>query len=298
MKTIRMDLNCFHTKVEILDQRTTFLEEKLNNAEYWGPDIWHLKQKVIDLEDRARRNNIRFYGIPEKMEVNNDVKNLLLTLIPRLLNISFEHPLELQRAHRIRSRTSTSTLESRPRSIIACLLRHEQVRQILTAARKPGPYDLEGHKVFIAADFSTETNAKRKAFLQLRLRLRKWDIKYGLLEPATMWITMDGNSRYYTEPEDLVCFLDSLDDQHMDSTPLDKTSMNSPLQLQKDPQSHCTGRLHVRTFRKQFDRDKAVHCVKSLTQENPRDKSRSPLKSPTSFNKVTDAQPSTINSSS
>ncbi|KAJ1192086.1 hypothetical protein NDU88_001398 [Pleurodeles waltl] len=160
MKTIRMDLNCFHTKVEILDQRTTFLEEKLDNAEYWGPDIWHLKQKVIDLEDRARRNNIRFYGIPEKMEVNNDVKNLLLTLIPRLLNISFEHPLELQRAHRIRSRTSTSTLESRPRSIIACLLRHEQVRQILTAARKHGPYDLEGNKVFIAADFSTETNAK------------------------------------------------------------------------------------------------------------------------------------------
>ncbi|KAJ1203392.1 hypothetical protein NDU88_007179 [Pleurodeles waltl] len=249
MKTIRMDLNSFHTKVEILDQRTTFLEEKLDNAEYWGPDIWHLKQKVIDLEDRARRNNIHFYGIPEKMEVNNDVKNLLLTLIPRLLNISFVHPFELQRAHRIRSRTSTSTLASRPRSIIACLLRHEQVRQILTAARKHGPYDLEGHKVFIAADFSAETNAKLKAFPQLRPRLRKGDIKYGLLEPATMWITMDVNSRDYTEPEDLVRFLDSLDEQHMDSAPPDKTSMNSPLQLQKDPQSHCTSRLHVRTLR-------------------------------------------------
>ncbi|KAJ1194821.1 hypothetical protein NDU88_004106 [Pleurodeles waltl] len=231
MKTIRMDLNSFHTKVEILDKRTIFLEEKLDNVEYWGTDIWHLKQKVIDLEDRAQRNNICFYGIPEKMEVNNDVKNLLLTLILWLLNISFEHSLEYQRAHRIRLRTSTSTLESTP--IIACLLRHEQVLQILTAARKHGPYDLEGHKVFIAADFSTETNAKRKAFLQLRPRLHKWDIKYGLLEPATMWITMDGKSREYTEPEDLVRFLDSLDDQHMDSTltppPLIKTSMNSPL---------------------------------------------------------------------
>ncbi|KAJ1182595.1 hypothetical protein NDU88_007782 [Pleurodeles waltl] len=273
MKTIRMDLISFHTTVEILGKRTTFLEEKLDNAEYWALDIWHLKQKVIDLEDRARRNNICFYGIPEKMEINNDVKNLLLTLIPQLLNISFEHPLELQRANRIRSRTSTSTLESRPRSIIACLLRHEQVRQILTAARKHGPYDLEGHKVFIAADFSTETNAKRKAFLQLRLRIRKRYIKYGLLEPATMWIRMDGNSRDYTEPEDLVRYLDSLDDQHIDSTPLNKTSMNSLLRLQNDPQSHRTSRLHVRTFKKQLDREKAVHCVKTLTQENPRDKS-------------------------
>ena len=98
------------------------------------------------------------------------------------------------------------------------------MRQLLSASRSHGPYDFEGHEIQIAADFSKETNDRRKAFLNLRPRLRKMDIKYGLFQSARMWITKDGVSRDFYDPEDLHNFLEDLTSQIMDASSLDPTS--------------------------------------------------------------------------
>ncbi|KAJ1208163.1 hypothetical protein NDU88_003549 [Pleurodeles waltl] len=65
--------------------------------------------------------------------------------------------------------------------------RSGSAHQVIAAARSQGPYSLEGHEVWVAADLSRVTNEKQKAFLALRLQLRKLDIKFGLFEPARMW---------------------------------------------------------------------------------------------------------------
>ncbi|KAJ1116663.1 hypothetical protein NDU88_004869 [Pleurodeles waltl] len=99
---------------------------------------------------------------------------------------------------------------SKPRLIIVCLLRHGQARQLLLAARVHRPFKAEGYEIRITADFSKETNDRRKGFLALRPWMRQLDVKYGLFEPARLWVTKNGVSKDFYDPEDLRLFLDSL----------------------------------------------------------------------------------------
>ncbi|KAJ1143977.1 hypothetical protein NDU88_010279 [Pleurodeles waltl] len=116
----------------------------------------------------------------------------------------------------------------RPCPIIDCFLRHKQVCQLLTGARAHGPYREDGHDIRFAADFSRETNEKRKAFFPLRLRLRQLNIKFRLLEPAKIGITADGESKDFFDPADLRSFLDNISAQPVDQEPGVLTT-NTPL---------------------------------------------------------------------
>ncbi|KAJ1101272.1 hypothetical protein NDU88_006344 [Pleurodeles waltl] len=104
--------------------------------------------------------------------------------------------------------------------IIACLLRHGHARQLLLSAWAHGPFRAEGYKIHITADFSKETNDCRKAFLALRPRMHQLEVKYGLPEPARLWVTKNGISKDFYDPADLRLFLDSPQPQTIDtSTP-------------------------------------------------------------------------------
>ncbi|KAJ1130691.1 hypothetical protein NDU88_009041 [Pleurodeles waltl] len=72
---------------------------------------------------------------------------------------------------------------------IACFLQHTQARQLVQKARKQGPYRMNDLQIRMTADFSKETSEQRKTFLAQRPRLRQLEIKFGLFEPARMWIT-------------------------------------------------------------------------------------------------------------
>ncbi|KAJ1088002.1 hypothetical protein NDU88_001161 [Pleurodeles waltl] len=161
--------------------------------------------KVTDLEDRSKRDNIRLLGIPENEE-GTDVQPFLSSAIPKLTSLAFEPPLEFQRAHRVGPKRQDGAL--RPRQIIACLLRHSQTRQILQVAHTHRPFWMDKLEIRITADYSKDNTERRKAFLSLRPRLCELEIKYGLFNPARMWITKNGVSKDFYNPEDLKLFLD------------------------------------------------------------------------------------------
>ncbi|KAJ1180588.1 hypothetical protein NDU88_005809 [Pleurodeles waltl] len=71
-------------------------------------------------------------------------------------------------------------------------------------------------QIRMTADFSKETSDCRKAFLALRPRLRQLEIKFGLFEPARMWITKNNVSKDFYDPADLSLYLDSISDCSMD----------------------------------------------------------------------------------
>ncbi|KAJ1171787.1 hypothetical protein NDU88_003645 [Pleurodeles waltl] len=62
----------------------------------------------------------------------------------------------------------------------------------------------------MSADFSKEISERRRAFLALRPRLHQMAVKYGLFDPAQMWITKNCMSKVFYDPEDLHSFLDGL----------------------------------------------------------------------------------------
>ncbi|KAJ1211069.1 hypothetical protein NDU88_006431 [Pleurodeles waltl] len=136
-KSMRSDIAGFQSRVTGLEQRMGSLETQINTSQVREQDFIYLRSKLTDMEDRSRRDNIRILGIPENEE-GSDMQTFLTSTLPKMISLDFDPPLEFQRAHRIGPKRSDNS--SRPRPIIACLLRHNQTRQILQVARNHGPF--------------------------------------------------------------------------------------------------------------------------------------------------------------
>ncbi|KAJ1185301.1 hypothetical protein NDU88_002095 [Pleurodeles waltl] len=286
-KSMRAEIAGFQSRVTGLEQRMELVEAQTTMSRDRDQDLLYLRSKLTDMEDRSRRDNIRLHGIPENEDV--DVQSFLRSILPKLTSLDFDPPIEFQRAHRVGPKRPGNS--SRPRPIIACLLRHNQTRQILQAARKHGPFQLDQYDIRITADYSKETNDRRKAFLALRPRLLQLEIKYGLFDPARMWVTKNGVSKDFYNPEELQLFLDSFQHQSMDSTSTSGSHDNGgdnegnlPPGQEKTDTAQCDtgigqrGRDIERMVRSHDDRGQVLHAVVTHTQLSERDKSRSPLK--------------------
>ncbi|KAJ1169862.1 hypothetical protein NDU88_001750 [Pleurodeles waltl] len=181
--SIRAYIACFQVLFRDLDHCLMTVEGHLATLLEWDSELQFLRAKITDLEDRSRRYNVCFFGIPEHKE-GSDVRAFPKDFLSEFTGLIFSPLLEFQRAHRIGPPHKANG--GKPRPIIACFLRHEHACQIISAARTQGPCFLEGHEIWMVADFSRETNEKRKAFLALRLLLRNMNIKFGLFEPARL----------------------------------------------------------------------------------------------------------------
>ncbi|KAJ1199277.1 hypothetical protein NDU88_003115 [Pleurodeles waltl] len=143
----------------------------------------------------------------------------------------------------------------------------------------------------ILADFSKETSERRRAFLALRPRLRQMEVKYDLFDLVRMWITINGTSKDFYDPEDLRSFLDgpSLMDSstptpHRDATVADQNAPSPDLapggsgSAHHPPFSYLRGRDLERLLNSHDDRGQVLHVVVLHMQVTDRDKSCSPLK--------------------
>ncbi|KAJ1138487.1 hypothetical protein NDU88_004870 [Pleurodeles waltl] len=206
-RSMHLEIAGFQSQISGLDQQVTTVETQVVSWTYSGQELIYLCSKLTDLEDRSRRNNIHLSGLPEGIE-GTDLISYLQDILPKLTGITFNPPLEFERVHRLGPKRQDG--KGRPRSIIACLLRHGQARQLLQTARVQGPLWLGTLEIRLSADFSKETVDRQRAFLSLRPRLRHLHVKFGLFEPARMWITKNGESQTFIDPEDLRTFLDRL----------------------------------------------------------------------------------------
>ncbi|KAJ1215983.1 hypothetical protein NDU88_003589 [Pleurodeles waltl] len=182
-KSIRMDIASFQTRVLGLEQQVATVEAQTASFQDRNQELLFLCSKMTDLEDRRRRDNVRFLGFPENIE-GEDIHAFLWETLPKLSGITFDPPLEFQRAHRLGPRRLD--MDTRPRPIIACLLHHTQAHQLIQRAHTQGPCQLDGHTIRMSADFSKETSERCRGFLSLRPRLRQMEVKYGLFDPAQM----------------------------------------------------------------------------------------------------------------
>ncbi|KAJ1113538.1 hypothetical protein NDU88_001780 [Pleurodeles waltl] len=207
----------FQLQISGLDHRVAAVESPVVLQADRDQELLYLRSKLTDLEDRSRRNNVRFLGFPEGIE-GTDILSYLRDTLPKLADITFDPPLEFPRAHRFGLKRQNG--QDPPRPIIACFLRYGQICQLLQLSRRQGPLRLSPLEIRLSADFSKETADRRRAFLSFRPRLRHLDVKFGLFEPARMWITKNGESRTFYDPEDLKSFLEGLHDptQPMEST--------------------------------------------------------------------------------
>ncbi|KAJ1159996.1 hypothetical protein NDU88_000498 [Pleurodeles waltl] len=99
-KSMRLDIADFQSQVTGLDQRVTMVETRIASWVDRDQDLLYLRSKLIDLEDRSRRDNVSFLGFPENIE-GADVHSYLWETLPKLTGITLDPPLEFQRVHRL-----------------------------------------------------------------------------------------------------------------------------------------------------------------------------------------------------
>ncbi|KAJ1192139.1 hypothetical protein NDU88_001453 [Pleurodeles waltl] len=150
-KSIHLDIAGFQSRVLGLEQRVSLVEAHATSSRDRDQELLYLRSKVTDLEDRSRRDNVRFLGLPEAIE-GEDMHLFLRETLSKLTGITFDPPLDFQRAHRLSPKRPNAT--ARPRPIIDCLLCHMQACQIIQRARAHGSCQMGGQEIWITADFS------------------------------------------------------------------------------------------------------------------------------------------------
>lgn len=156
-----------------------------------------LENKCEDLEGRSRRNNIRVVGVPEGVEGPRPT-DFIAQLLQDLLGLN-EKPL-LDRAHRtLREQPSGG---NPPRPFVARIHFFHVRNLILQRAGEASPLLYKGKRVSVFPDYTSSVAKKRAAFTTVKRNLRSCpDVKFGLLYPAVLKVTMpDGSSHRFEDP--------------------------------------------------------------------------------------------------
>ncbi|KAJ1118626.1 hypothetical protein NDU88_006815 [Pleurodeles waltl] len=103
-KSMCLDIPNFQSCVTGLEQRVMIMEDHLNTRQDRDQELLYLHSKLVDLEDRNRRNNVRFLGFQEQLE-GTDIQEFLRKALPKLTNKTFDPPLEFLKSASIRPKT-------------------------------------------------------------------------------------------------------------------------------------------------------------------------------------------------
>lgn len=171
--SVETKLSSLITRMDEVEKRVEYLEmaeqEWQANPPASKTDVGQIWDKLEDMENRLRRNNVRFVGFPEGKEGGN-VVSFLEELLPNLLNI--EGRREIEWAYRIAGQRSTPG--DRPRPILARFLRSSDRDVVLRAARNKGKLTWGNTTVMLFPDYSRATQMKRDKFKECKKKLHEW----------------------------------------------------------------------------------------------------------------------------
>ena len=130
----------------------------------------NLQEKIVDLENRSRRNNLRVDGITEHA---NETWQVCEEKIKELLKnkLKLKEDIKIERAHR-----TGKGIEGKPRTIVFKLLSYKDKSLILGCAKR-----LSGTGIYINEDYAKETVEKRKKLWEEVKRHRR-EGKYAIIQ--------------------------------------------------------------------------------------------------------------------
>ncbi len=165
-----------------------------------------LEDKIADMEDRSRRDNLRVHRVPENAETLH-VLAFLSNAIPQW----FPNPgsVEIMRAHSVGAPKEDTNGLPVPRTIIFKLLRFTDRDKILKMARGAA-VELEGRTIRFTPDYSLHTFKRRLAFSEAMDALQKLDFRTFHLYPAKLKATRGEVNHIFNTPRKVKDFINSL----------------------------------------------------------------------------------------
>lgn len=215
-------------KVKEITERVEEAEERISGAE---DEVTQLKtrvntlesqvklqlEKLDEMENRSRRNNVRLVGLPENEE-GRDAGKFLESWIPSILEMK-DTALALERAHRVGPRpqaengAGANAAPRRPRTLIMKFLNYRQKEEVLRAAKDKGTVKYKDQAIRFFPDVTAETHRKQRAYDGVRQKLRQRGIdKHRVIFPARLLLTYDGKTKLYDTPAEVERFMEGLGD--------------------------------------------------------------------------------------
>lgn len=193
--------------------RITELEERLGESDGRLADLEKgyeemrtqnilLKTKVIDLESRSRRQNIKIIGLPEKIEKGSPSTFVSDFLLKLLGAEQFPRGIKVDRAHR------SGAPGNRPRVMIAKIHHDSMKEKIIRMARNEGPLTFEGQRISIFPDLTAEVMKDRRDFDPVRLKLKEANVRHGFLFPARLIFTHADQTKIFVSPKEAAAYVD------------------------------------------------------------------------------------------
>lgn len=158
----------------------------------------NLQARLVDLEARSRRNNIRIHGIEEGAE-----KDDILAFVDAFIKTELTLPdtsLGIQRCHR--SIANKPPQGANPRSIILCFLEYRTKDLVLQSPWRKGNIQYKGRRVFFEQDYTTDILAKRKAYAPIRRALKEKDVRFQTLHPSRLRVHLQTGPVMYKDAQE------------------------------------------------------------------------------------------------
>ena len=155
---------------EQLDEELAKLKNDVGKIQtdikYIKDDLLHpeyVKEKLIELEDRSRQNDLQIDGVEETPNETWDIcEGKVQDIVKNKLGITTE--IEFDRCHRTGKFKKN---QAKPRTIVCRLLRFKDKEKILQKSKK-----LKNTETFIYEDFSKETMELQKSLWEEVLKHR------------------------------------------------------------------------------------------------------------------------------
>lgn len=153
-----------------------------------------LRDRVDDLENRSRRANLRIINVPEGSENGQDTIQFISKMLLDIMGPEvFDKAPELERAHR--SFLPKPKQGAAPRAFVVCFHRFQDKERALRWSRQ---HELRyQNKVLrIYPDFSAALTKKRAAFNEVKANLYRKGVRFGLLFPARLRVTLKSGETF------------------------------------------------------------------------------------------------------
>lgn len=212
---VRQDFQKLRERVTETETRISMMEDSLpplqHSSEAIQTQVNQLLQKQDDLENRIRRCNLRFIGLPEGVEGRDPTEFLETLLCDTYGRAAFSSTFTVERAHRMSGRPPP--VGAPPRTFIAKFLNYRDRDNILCLSCEKGNIPFGNKMIAVFPDFSAEVQRKRKTFTEAKRHLRIKNIKYAMLFPARLRVEGEDRAHFFEDPEAAIAWLERRDAQ-------------------------------------------------------------------------------------
>ena len=160
------ETNTLKTSVKFLNDEVETSKRKLRDDEEKSrQELDHLRLQLLNYEVYSRRENLRFYGIPE-IEGEENTEPVLKAFLEKELNVENAQSIEFQRVHRVGKKDRNTR---KPRAIIARCLRFKDRENLFSCRR-----NIDGPSNFgIGPDLPKQVIDMRKRLIPKMVQARK-----------------------------------------------------------------------------------------------------------------------------